>query len=238
MWRSLLIALSVGFALPASGKEKTPVQTEKEKVTPVHERGKGRLVSVFDPKKKYNTTTVPHLGPADAAHVIVKYYDYTCSTCLSLHQQLERFFKKHPKKFCLIVLPVALNHTCNPHYPDNQPQHSGACELTRLSLAAFRADPKLFPKVHELLFTRPILAPETAEIAVAQIVGEEKLKKALQDPWIEQMQKANLAEFGQLVKQRVAMPKLLVGKGRALHGPPPSERLLNYSLEQEFKLKK
>lgn len=239
MWKPLLLTLALTLSTSAQdGKPAAPEVVEgNAKDAPIHERGAGRVVSVFDPQKKYNTTTVPHLGPEDAPHVIVKYFDYTCSTCLSLHQQLGRFFKNHPKKFCLMVLPVPLNRDCNPHFPENQPPHPGACELTRLSLAAWKADPKLFPKVHELLFTRPILTPETAEIGVAQIVGEEKLAKALKDPWVEGMLKANLNDLGKLVKQSVAMPKLLVSKGRMLHGPPPSERLLIYSLEQEFKLK-
>ncbi|NIP92930.1 MAG: hypothetical protein GWO24_05490, partial [Akkermansiaceae bacterium] len=72
--------------------------------------------------------------------------------------------------------------------------------------------------------------------AVSQIVGEEGLAKALEDPWIEEMINANKNDFRQLIEPTLKMPKLLVGKGRMLHGLPKSAEVLLRSLEQEFKL--
>ena len=143
---------------------------------------------------------------------------------------------KHPGKFCIIMLPVPLNRSCNPHYPGRLDNHEHACELARLGLAAWRAKPEAFPEVHEALFTRPVLQPEIAEIAVAQIVGEEALAKALEDPWVDELLKANLNDFRQLIAKTIKMPKLLVGKGRMLHGVTNSAEILLRSLEHEFKL--
>lgn len=226
----------VNGPVPDTHAESTETVAQEDQAVAVHARGPGRVVSVFEDKKFYNTTTLPHLGTADAPHVIVKYFDYTCESCKEMHQDLEMVMTKHPGQFCAIMLPVPLNRACNPHFPSDIEDHPHACELTRLGLAAWRANPEAFPEVHEALFTRPVLAPEVAEIAVGQIVGEEALAKALQDPWIEEVLAANLNDFRQVTSKTVRMPKLLVGKNRMLHGLTKTPEILLRALEKEFGL--
>jgi uncharacterized membrane protein len=236
----LLVLGQVFGPVPDTHLETGGSQEKENKETAVHARPagtkEGRLVAVFDDSKHYNTGTLPHLGPADAPHVIVKYFDFTCASCRDMKEDLHMVVTKHPGKFCIIMLPVPLNRSCNPHYPGRLDNHEHACELARLGLAAWRAKPEAFPEVHEALFTRPVLQPEIAEIAVAQIVGEEALAKALEDPWVDELLKANLNDFRQLIAKTIKMPKLLVGKGRMLHGVTNSAEILLRSLEDEFKL--
>lgn len=213
------------------GDKDSAVHTE-----PVNGGSKGRAVEVYAEGTSYHTGNLPHVGPADAPHVMVKYFDYTCSSCLELHQDLEPITRKHAGKFCIILLPVPLNRQCNPNFPADLPNHEHACELARLSLAAWRADPESWPKVHEQLFIRPVLDPSLAEIAVAQIVGEEALAEAMKDPWIDQLLKANINDFAQLIAETRAMPKLLVGKGKMLHGVARSPEIFLQAVEQLFKL--
>lgn len=222
--------------VPATHAESKETVEKEDRNLAVHARGKGRVVSVFDDRKFYNTSTLPHLGSPDAPHVVVKYFDYTCASCKDMHDDLAMVAEKHPGQFCMIMLPVPLNRSCNPHFPPGIEDHDHACELSRLALAAWRADPGAFPEVHEILFTRPVLPPEVAEIAVAQIVGEEALAKARQDPWIEEVLEANLNDFRQLVRTTVRMPKLLVGKDRMLHGITKTPEVLLQAMEKEFKL--
>lgn len=215
-------------------------QEKEDKTTAIHARPqgkkKGRLVAVFDDNKFYNTATLPHLGSSDAPHVIVKYYDYTCEACRSMHQDLQAVAKKHPGKICMIMLPVPLNRHCNEFYPDDAKDHEHACELARLALAGWRAKPEAFEEIHEVLFTRPALPLEIAEISVAQIVGEEALSKSLNDPWVEELLKANVNDYRQISKKTIKMPKLLIGKNRMLHGVTSSPEVLLHALEAEFKL--
>ncbi|NIP92931.1 MAG: thioredoxin domain-containing protein, partial [Akkermansiaceae bacterium] len=105
-------------AVHARNENPAPPTTEKDPDTPPQPpKGKGRVVAVFDDNKSYNTETLPHLGPADAPHVIVKYFDYTCGSCLTMHNDLEMVAEKHPGKFCMIVLPVPLSRECNEYFP-------------------------------------------------------------------------------------------------------------------------
>ncbi len=209
---------------------------QEDRDASVHARGEGRVVSLLDDKKFYNTSSLPHLGPPDAPHVIVEYFDWTCEACGNMHEDLKMVAGKHPGKFCMILLPVPLNRACNEFFPPGIEDHEGACELARLGLAAWRAMPEAFPEVHEVLFTRPVLTPEIAEIAVAQIVGEEALAAALKDPWIEEILTANTNDFRQMSSKTPKMPKLVVGRNKMLHGVTKTPEALLEALEQEFQL--
>lgn len=199
--------------------------------------GKGRRVTLPGGAMSYHTGEMPHLGPADAPHVLVKYFDYTCGSCKDMHEDLEHVAEQYPGQICMIMLPVPLSRDCNPHFPTPLANHEHACELARLGLAAWRAKPEAFPEVHEQLFTRPILEPEIAEIAVSQIVGEEALAAALEDPWIEETLNADIEAFRQLISKTIKMPKVVVvDTGVILHGLTRSAEVLSDALAKQFKL--
>jgi len=200
-------------------------------------RAEGRVVSFFKGRKHYNAVTMPHLGPSGAKHVMVKYFDYTCSSCRDVHEDLHFVTESHPDTFCIILLPVPLDRHCNPFFPADLTNHDHACELARLSLAAWRANPERWPEVHERLFSRPVLPPEVAEAAVGQIVGYDELARALEDPWINQILETGIKDFKQMIFRSGAMPKLVVGDDEVLHGAPRSREVLLETLERLYRLR-
>ncbi len=207
---------------------------------PVHSRGPGRKVT-FLGNKEYNLSTLPHLGPADAPNVLVKYYDYSCDSCRDLHEDLEALMAKHPGKFCIILLPCPINRSCNPHVPQHLENHAYACELARLALACWRTDPASFPAVNHALFARPVLSPQQALEKVKPLMKKPLPPEALEDPWIaevlaadaEDYKRVNITNSGQA---NYLMPKLLVGGTRMLHGVTKTREILFKAIEQEFKL--
>ena len=150
---------------------------------------------------------------------------------------LRMVMEKQPGKFCIVMLPVPLNHACNEHLSRSVQDLEHACELARLGLAAWRANPEVYAEVHETLFLRPVLDPELAELAVAQIVGDDDaFEEALQDSWIEEVLAANNNDFRQFTAETVKMPKLLFGKDKILHGVTRTPGVLLQTLEKEFGL--
>ncbi len=217
-------------------------QTENpgQEAGPVHSRGAGRKVT-FLGNKEYNIASLPHLGPADAPHVLVKYYDYSCNSCRDLHEDLEALMSKHPGKFCIILLPCPLNRACNPHLPQHLEDHANACELARLALACWRADPASFPAVHHALFARPVLSPQQALEKVKPLMKKPLPPEALEDPWIAEVLAANAEDYKRVNitnsgQANYLMPKLLVGGTRMLHGVTKTREILFKAIEQEFKL--
>jgi len=78
----------------------------------VHSRGEGRVVKFFNGKKEYRVATLPHVGPADADYVIVKYFDYTCDACRDMHEELDFLLGKYEGQLAVIVLPTPLRPAC------------------------------------------------------------------------------------------------------------------------------
>ena len=226
----------VAGPVPDTHAISTETVAAEDAAVAVHARGEGRVVSVFEDRKSYNTSTLPHLGPADAPHVVVKYFDFTCASCNDMHNDLAMVVRKHPGQFCIIMLPVPLNRACNQFFSPDIADHPHACELTRLALAAWRARPGAYPEVHEFLFTRPILTPDAARTGLNGIVGEAALENALADPWVDEVLAANINDFRQLTAKTFKMPKLLVGKDRMLHGVTRTPGILLRALEKEFNL--
>lgn len=218
----------------------TPATSTKQETGPVHSRGEGRKVT-FLGNKQYNVTTLPHIGSADAPHVIVKYYDYACNACRDLHEDLEAFMQKHPGKFCVVLLPCPINRACNPHVPSHLENHANACELAKLALACWRTDPSSFHEVHHALFARPVLDLPKAMEVVKPLMKKPLTPEALNDPWIaevlaadaEDYKRVNVTNSGQT---NFLMPKLLVGGTRMLHGVTKTREILFQAIEQEFKL--
>lgn len=216
--------------------------TPAGKPLPVHERGEGRK-AVFLANKSYNVAALPHIGDPASPHVAVKYFDYACNSCRDLHEDLVAFQEKHPGKLCVILLPCPIHRACNPEVPAHLENHPHACELARLALACWRADPSSFAAVHHALFARPALDPAQALAAVKPLLKKPLAPDALADPWIDEVLAADAADYkkinvtntGQL---NYLMPKLLVGGTRMLHGVTKSREILFQALEHEFKLAK
>jgi len=188
--------------------------------------GEGRVISFSRPDgkvvKTYRLGSVPFLGPPDAKHFLVKYFDYTCTSCLQMEGDLAALIEKYPNEVGVILMPTPLNRACNPYFPAGMKDHKHACELARLGLAAWHAQPETFAKAHEVLFERPIHDSASAKTELETFIPAEKLEAALKDPWIEQALKANLEDYRTLSSRRPEMPKVLIKGERTLHGLAPS----------------
>lgn len=207
---------------------------------PIHERGKGRTITLLE-NKIYNIATLPHVGDPAAPHVVVKYFDYACNACRDMHEDLNQFMKAHPGQLCVVLLPCPINRSCNPNLPAHLEDHAHACELARLAMACWRTDPRSFEAVHHALFARPVLDEAAAMAAVKPLLAKPLPTGAVKDPWIDELlaadsedyKRINLTNSGQM---NYLMPKLLVGGTRMLHGVTKSREILFRALEQEFKI--
>ncbi|MFT6865052.1 MAG: putative membrane protein [Akkermansiaceae bacterium] len=189
--------------------------------------GKGRLVTFKGPDgrvvKSFRLGAVPLIGSPDAKHFLVKYFDYTCRSCQVMEEELGALLEKYPHDVAVIVLPTPLNRACNPYLKTGVRDHENSCELARLGLAAWRAQPESFAKVHEILFQRPVHSEKSAMTELHEVIPAEKLDAALKDPWVEQSLTANLKDFATLSSRSIKMPKLIVTGTKTMHGLAPSK---------------
>lgn len=186
--------------------------------------------------KSFRIGAVPLIGSPDAEHFLVKYFDYTCGSCREMEGDLAALLEKYPEKVAVIVLPTPLNRACNPYLKEGVPDHEHACELARLGLAAWRAQPESFAKAHEALFQRPVHSAASARIELQEFIPAGKLEAAMKDPWVEQMLTANLRDFQALSSQNVKMPKVMVTGTQVMHGLARSKEIFVQIIAKTLKI--
>lgn len=214
---------------------------EERKEVKVQNEGKGKLVAFKDPTgkvvKTYRLGSVPLIGSPNAKHFVVKYFDYTCASCRTMEEDLAALMQKYPGQVAVIVLPTPLNRACNPYLSPKIHDHEHACELARLGLAAWKAQPGSFEEAHEILFQRPVHSGASARARLEEVIPAEKLDAALKDPWLEALLKSNLEDYRVLSSQRIEMPKLMVRGTRTMHGLAPTTEEFLKLIAKEFQLR-
>jgi uncharacterized membrane protein/protein-disulfide isomerase len=176
--------------------------------------GKPRYLDLFDGMFKINIHEVPLIGSPDAPAVMVGLLDYTCPHCRRMHALLLDAEKAHRGKLAIATLPMPLDATCNKAIARTAPQHEGACQYARLALAVWRADPSKMDRFNDWLFELPEPPGLPSAFGYGQeIVGEEALGRAMNDPWVEKQLAQDIAIYTATFKHfgKGAMPQLVVG---------------------------
>ena len=213
---------------------------EKKERGNSHNAGKGRLVTFKDATgrvvKTYRLGSVPLIGSPDAKHFLVKYFDYTCQSCRTMEEDLTALMQTYPGQVAVIVLPTPLNRACNLYLDPKIHDHEHACQLARLGLAVWRAQPESFEAAHEILFQRPVHSEVSARAELQEIIATEKLEAALKDPWVEAVLRSNLEDYRKLSSKRREMPKLMIKANKTMHGLSSSTEQFLKMITKEFQL--
>lgn len=130
---------------------------------------------------------------------------------------ITELMRRYPDDIAVVLRPVPLDGSCNPHVA----QHPGSCEMTRIALAVWRADPAAFPAFHSTLLSQPEAAV-ARKLALGLLSGD-GLEKELADPWIDEAIRGNIAGWRKLSTPTPKLPKLVVKGSRILHGLPSGE---------------
>ena len=209
------------------------VGTGSKVVTGIHSEGEGRLVTFLDGGKSYRISQLPHLGSVDAEFVMVEYFDYTCEACREMHGYLDELITRHPAKYAAVVLPIPLHRACNPNLPHGLEDQENACELAKLGLRVWKADPEAFLKIHKNLFELQGVPIEVAQSMVYGEVGEEKMA-AVDEGWVEAILAQNVKDYKQLSKKTPVMPKLLLTGSVMVQGAVKNSQALESLLDDHL----
>ena len=131
---------------------------------------------------KLDVTEWPLIGDANAEHVVVEMFDYTCPHCRENHQHVALALKQlGEEKFAVLALSVPMNDTCNNTVRVTSQHHMEACELAKLSIAVWRVNPQKFPEFHDWLFSGQTPTAEAAIERARSLVDKDKLHAELDD---------------------------------------------------------
>ena len=174
-----------------------------------------RTLSLYSNQFLIKFDEVPMMGSPDAPHIIVYLFDYTCIHCRALHPILVKTCQQFSNQLGVVCLPMSISPLCNPFIP--RTSHTAAtnsCEYARLGLAVWRAKPEVHRQFDDWMFASVKPPPlKEAEDYAAQLVGADKLKSALADPWIQQqiLTDCKIHRANWLAVDSSAMPQIIMG---------------------------
>jgi len=206
------------------------------------------LLSLHNGKFEVSTATDPYIGNPQAKKVLVSLFDYTCSHCKKNHEILEDTLQRRDNDFAVILIATPLNSHCNPAAKKPPPPGRPlACEYARLALAVYTLDVQAFHKFDRWLFSdsSPVFknketGPEVARRHAEELVGRQKLARALDDSRVDAMLQKNAAIFQANNEKtgRYGLPQMIIGSTVHL-GSVPSVfdmlLLMNQHLENPYR---
>jgi uncharacterized membrane protein len=235
-WRNVSawagLAVFAIASMQVFGPVKSGHRIEGAPATPAAKQ-RGASVSFSDGQFIYQTAEHPRIGPADADRVLVEFFDYQCPACQTMAGYLEALVSAHPGRVAVLLMPVPLEHGCNPHLGANR-SRDGSCAIARIALAVWRKRPDAFPAFHRKLIAAP--SEGAARTMALELMDERSLTAALADPWIEQTIAAHTAAWAGLSSASDKLPKLLIRDKRILHGLPSGEGDFLRVMKQELGL--
>jgi len=160
----------------------------------------------------------PVIGSPDAPEKVIIMFDYQCSHCQQLHFMLDMVIDRFEGKLAFALCPVPLDPACNRFVPEGSVAFRNSCELARIGLAVWRADPVAFKAFQDYMFTfesgdrwRP-RSPADAMAKAVELTGRQKFDTAWTDPWLDEYLQTCVSIFGSTLKDgRGGIPKMLYG---------------------------
>ena len=137
-----------------------------------------RLVPVSGGRQQLDAHKWPVWGKVDAKYMVVEMFDYTCSHCRTTHTALREAKATLGNDLSVLTLPVPLHRDCNDAATSSAPERADACEIARLAISVWLADPAQFTAYHDWLFAQTRTAAD-ARVQAETLVGRERLDEQL-----------------------------------------------------------
>ena len=168
-----------------------------------------------EPLPVVNPYELPVMGDPDAPHVITLLFDWQCSHCRQLHLMLPDVVRNMSGRVAFVCCPVSLSRECNPYVPQGPDSFKGSCALLRTGLALWRTDPIAYYRYEEWYWGDQAKgwnppSVEDAQMRASELVGDDALERAMNDPWIDNYLNTVLKLFGRTSENgRAAVPRLI-----------------------------
>ena len=160
-------------------------------------------------------TDSPVVGPGDASVSVALLYDCRCSHCRTIHGFLDEAVAHFGGRVSFVLCPTPLSPVCNPYIPvTGEDRFAGSCDLARLALGLWKADPEAFRTFDAWLFEADgkdgwyPRSPAEAEAKARELSGG----VPLDGDWTADYLSRTLELFGRTTSEgRSGIPRLVYG---------------------------
>lgn len=200
----------------------------------VYQEGRGEEAFPF-----ISASEAPVVGNPNAEYVIDLLYDYQCSHCRTVHEQLPEVIRQFDGRVAFVLCPCPLSPKCNPYVPREETRFEGSCELARLALAVHRLEPEAFDAFDKWLFEAEGTSgwyPRTVDAALeraAGLVGKERLEAFLPESELSGTLRRTADLFGRTSTQgNGAIPRFVYGDSWVVPSADSAEDLAKILAER------
>ena len=215
--------VGVQIAVPSSGREqgaKRLAEGESIDTGP----GTDRRISVLNGELQLTIHDEPLVGSPDARRIVVLMFDYCCPHCRDTHRFLTEAREKFPDQFAVLALPTPLDSDCNSNVTKTETGFEHACDLARLALAVWRADPDRFAQFDGWLFdSSEQRTPAEARVEAERLVTSQALSTSETESMIEERIRRNISAYTESAAKRI--PVILSPDMKSIVGRPTREQL-------------
>jgi hypothetical protein len=177
---------------------------------------------------------VPMIGSPDALYIVTLLFDYKCPHCQIMYFMLDEVVRRYDGKLAFALRPAPLDSQCNPYIPRTVEQYKDSCELVKIGLTVWVAEPEAFPAFERWMFSfesgdrwRP-RSLDAAKAKAIELVGRAKFDAARADPWIDKFLQASIRIYGQTIQTgKGGIPKLVFGSRWVIPEPYSADGLIS-----------
>ncbi len=170
-----------------------------------------------EPKGRFDQALL--IGNRRAEHAIVEILDYTCEHCRTLYPTLERVLAKYPEQLAIVVVPVAVDKSCNRYVTHIGHRKEVACKYARLAMAVWMLNREAFMEFHRWMLEGELNRYDEAWRFAGRLVGTQALLDTIDSPAIAQRMEVNSKVWNNIGK---TLPTLVVG-GKTIQGTVPND---------------
>ena len=199
----------------------------------VYQEGRGEEAFPF-----ISASEAPVVGNPNAEYVIDLLYDYQCSHCRTVHEQLPEVIRQFDGRVAFVLCPCPLSPKCNPYVPREETRFEGSCDLARMALAVYELEPDSFNDFDGWLFGtgesgwRPRAAASARERAASR-VGKDRLEAFLPDASLSESIRRSADLFGRTsTRGSAGIPRFVFGDRWVVPSADTAEDLAKILSEQ------
>ncbi|SVD75220.1 uncharacterized protein METZ01_LOCUS428074, partial [marine metagenome] len=181
---------------------------------------------------------LPLMGSHEAPRRIGLLFDYTCPDCRQQHGYIREAVEKFDGKLSCLMIPMPLDKNCNDLIEETYPVQIDACEYAKICLAVHQVAADKYDSFDRWLFSDRDEKKELNEVRkyAAELVGAEKLEKALSSEALQEQLKQNILIYKLNYEKNTVIPQTIV-HDHMIFGLSESAEKLQSELQRILKLK-
>ena len=225
-------AAAMGLGMMAGAQIILPQKTTRDTDLNAAPATSGRIIDLAG--VKIDTSDYPHSGNPESLKTVTLFFDYTCSSCRRAHGYLSaaeaRFGKEN---YFVVLLPTPLHPDCNRYFKEEMFDHRNSCTFASLAMAIWSVAPEKFHEFDKWMIETGTdrEPPDVFDVRAkaAEIVGEDVLAAALEDPSVAEKVEviSGIWERLRRASGKITMPKWVWNSATMTEGDPGEKGLFN-----------